>query len=263
VDRIIPIWNNQQFIRGLPGTFPVSSSGAPTSDHISTLLDMFFDLSLVPKTATGRPSIRNIGGSGTDAGGGRYNFDAYIRERGDANIQSLTDLIEKANFWTDPVLQNRKSSLESTNNARTLATASAQQSRFAVQAVVFDCFAEKDLDAVVYPSGNIPPAILTAPQEPTLNDRGSNWTNISGRGFAALTVPAGFTKVVYDRGPDGELLPPIPKALPVGMDILGLPFAEPTVFAIGEAYEAATRHRRQPPGFGPLPGPTKPKWGGW
>jgi Asp-tRNA(Asn)/Glu-tRNA(Gln) amidotransferase A subunit family amidase len=36
------------------------------------------------------------------------------------------------------------------------------------------------------------------------------------------------------------------------MDILGLPFTEQTVFAIGAAYEAATRHRAQPPGFGPL-----------
>jgi hypothetical protein len=39
-----------------------------------------------------------------------------------------------------------------------------------------------------------PPAILTAPQEPTVNDRSSGlWTYINSRGFPALTVPAGFT----------------------------------------------------------------------
>ncbi|MEX2206142.1 MAG: amidase [Myxococcota bacterium] len=79
-----------------------------------------------------------------------------------------------------------------------------------------------------------------------------NWTGISGRGFAAMTVPAGFTTRVYDRGPDGELLPPIASALPVGMDVLGLPFTEHVVFEIGSAYEAASRNRSQPPGFGPL-----------
>jgi len=36
------------------------------------------------------------------------------------------------------------------------------------------------------------------------------------------------------------------------MDILSLPFREDIVFQIGTAYDAATDHRRQPPGFGPL-----------
>jgi Asp-tRNA(Asn)/Glu-tRNA(Gln) amidotransferase A subunit family amidase len=122
-----------------------------------------------------------------------------------------------------------------------------------LQTVVHQCFSELDLDAVVYPTGNIPPAILTAPQEPTVNDRSSGlWTYINSRGFPALTVPAGFTTEVYDRGADGKLLPPKPAALPVGIDFLGLPFSEPTLFEIGSAYEGATRHRTPPPDFGPL-----------
>jgi Asp-tRNA(Asn)/Glu-tRNA(Gln) amidotransferase A subunit family amidase len=253
VDKWIPKWQNQQFMRAFPAVFPFDSSGAPTADHTVTLLDMFFDPSLVPHTASGRPSIRNIGGAGsTDAGDGKYNFNAYIRERGDTEILSLTDLVNKANFWTDPVLQNRKSSLQSTDRAQTLATASALQTRFAIQTAVFDCFASMKLDAVVYPSGNIPPGILTAPPEPTVNDRGLNWTTISSRGFPAMTVPAGFTTVVYDRAADGALLPPKPAVLPVGVDILALPFGEPTVFGIASAFEAATHHRVPPPDFGPL-----------
>jgi amidase len=251
VDKWAPKWLNQQYIAQFPAAFPAGA------DHIDTLLDMFFDPTLVAHTATGRPSIRNLGGVGTDAGDGRYNFNAYIRERGDANIQSLTDLVEKANFWTDPVLANRKSSLESTDRARTLATASALQTRFTVQTVVHQCFAEKELDAVVYPSGNIPPGILTAPPEPTVNDRGLNWTTISSRGFPAMTVPAGFTTRVYDRGADGELLPAIPAELPVGIDFLALPFGEPTLFEIATAYEKATHHRAQPPEFGPLGRPRR------
>src|SRR5690606_27494589 len=66
-------------------------------------------------------------------------------------------------------------------------------------------------------------------------------------------VPAGFTTVVYDRDASGALLSPIPASLPVGIDFLGLPFDEATLFEIGAAYEAATRHRTPPPGFGPLP----------
>jgi amidase len=254
VDKYAPKWLNQQFSRQFTTVFPVDGTGAPTTDHVGTFLDMFFEPDLVPHNATGQPSIKNLGGSGTDSGDARYNFNAYTRERGDANIQSLTDLIAKANFWNDPDPQmpNRKSGLQSTDRARSFATASALQTRFAVQTVVYECFAEKDLDAVVYPSGNVPPAILTSPEEPSVNGRGLNWTTISSRGFPALTVPAGFTTRVYDLDQEGVRGPATPAALPVGVDILALPFNEHIVFEIGTAYEAATGHRRQPPGFGPL-----------
>ena len=103
VDKWVPKWQNQQFMRGFSSVFPFDSSGAPIGDHTVTLLDMFFDPTLVPKTATGRPSIRNIGGTGSgDTGDGKYNFNAYIRERGDAEIQSLTDLIDQGELLDRP-----------------------------------------------------------------------------------------------------------------------------------------------------------------
>ena len=253
VDKHVPTWNNQQFMRTFPDVFPFDADGEPLSDHISTLVDMFLDPSLVPHTATGRPSIRNIGGTGTDAGGTRYNFEVYIRERGDAEIQSLTDLYEKANFWeSQPSIGNRRGSLVSADQALTLATASSHQDRFTVQTVVYDCFASMDLDAVVYPSSNIAPGIATSPELPSVNDRGTNWTTISVHGFPALTVPAGFTTQIYDRSPVDNSIAPVPARMPVGIDVLALPFGEPAVFAIGAAFEQATRHRTPPPAFGPL-----------
>jgi Asp-tRNA(Asn)/Glu-tRNA(Gln) amidotransferase A subunit family amidase len=95
------------------------------------------------------------------------------------------------------------------------------------------------------------------------------------QGFPAITVPAGFTTEVYDRvrdpgapikaegGGGGEggateegthVVGPIPAKLPVGMDIVGRPFDEPTLFLIASAYEAATKHRIPPADFGALPG---------
>ncbi|MFP5362435.1 MAG: amidase [Thermoleophilia bacterium] len=254
VDRIVPKWQNQQFVNQFPSVFPKDASGAPADDHIATLLNMHFNPNLVPHTATGRPTIRNLGGSGgNDTGDGRYNYNAYIRERGDAAIKSLTDLIEKANFWQDPVINNRRSSLVNADDDRTLANASNLQTRFTLQTVVFQCFAEKELDAVVYPTGNVPPAIITSPEEPSVNDRSPGlWTYINSRGFPAMTVPAGFTTKVYDRGPARELLAPKAAKLPVGIDFLGLPFSEAKLFEIGSAFETATRHRIPPPAFGPL-----------
>ena len=259
VDRYAPKWMNQQFITQFPAVFPKTETGAPASDHIATLLDMYFDPTRVPHNAAGQPSIRSLGGAGTDSGDGRYNFDAYIRERGDAAIQGVGDLATKANFWDDPVIPNQRNSLTNTAAQRASASASTLQTRFTLQTIVFTCFSELDLDAVVYPTGNIPPAILTAPQEPTVNDRSSGlWTYINSRGFPAMTVPAGFTTEVYDRGSNGQLLPPKAAALPVGIDFLGLPFSEPTLLRIGAAYEAATGHRTPPPDFGPLDERDKP-----
>jgi Asp-tRNA(Asn)/Glu-tRNA(Gln) amidotransferase A subunit family amidase len=40
--------------------------------------------------------------------------------------------------------------------------------------------------------------------------------------------------------------------LPVGLDIMGRPFSEPTMLKVASAYEAATHHRLAPPDFGPV-----------
>ncbi|HIC52499.1 MAG TPA: amidase, partial [Gemmatimonadetes bacterium] len=255
VDKYSPVWRNQLFVRQFSEQF------AEGSDHLPLLVDMFFDPSLVPHDSVGRPSMRNLGRGRGGAGGTRYNMNVYLRERGDANIRSLTDLIEKANFWDDPIIRNRKEGLQNADTAKTLATARALQDRFTVQTVVLQVFAELDLDAVIYPTGNVPPAILTNPQEPNKNNRPSGvWTYINSRGFPAITVPAGFTTQIYDRVRDStatdstRLVGPVRARLPVGIDFLARPFGEPTLFRIASAYEAATNHRIPPSGFGPPPG---------
>jgi amidase len=253
VDKYTPVWRSQLFIGQNEELFPDST------DHVSKLVDMFFDPALVPHGKNGQPTIRGLGGGGGDVGGGRYNLSTYLRERGDANIRTVTDLVEKANFWDDPILQNRKRNLLGTDSAMTLSTATVLQDRFTVQTIVHQVLAELDLDAVIYPTGNIPPGILTNPEEPTRNDRSPGlWTYVNSRGFPAMTVPAGFTTRVYDRvrdvsAPDStRLVGPVPAKLPVGIDFLGAPFSEPMLFRIAAAYEARTRHRVPPPDFGPL-----------
>ena len=81
---------------------------------------------------------------------------------------------------------------------------------------------------------------------------------LGANGFPALSVPAGFTTEVYDRVPDKDaeggtrMIGPIAAKLPVNVDFLGKPFDEATLFRIAGAYEAATRHRQAPAGFGPV-----------
>ena len=254
VDKYGPVWRSNLFVGQFSEHFPEQT------DHLPLLVDIFFDPSLAPHDSIGRPSMRNLGAAGDNAGGTKYNMNTYLRERGDANIRSLTDLIDKANHWDDPVIESRKENLERADSATTLASAGTLQTRFAVQTLVLQTFAELRLDAVVYPTGNIPPAIITNPEEPRKNDRGAGvWTYINSRGFPAMTVPAGFTTHVYDRerdltAPDStRLVGPVAAELPVGIDFLARPFGEPTLFRIASAYEARTKHRIPPPDFGPIP----------
>jgi amidase len=261
IDKYVPLYRNRVFVEQHPNLFPVDANGKPSTDRISQLVDMFYDPSRVPAGAT----IRNIARVSND-GLTKYMLTRYLRERGDANIKSIRDLIDKSKYYLDVRPEagfvDRKAALEEMNSSVTLDLANLFQERFASQQVVLQCIAQENLDALVSPAGNIPAYILGAPTEPPLAGRtNSVWGLLGQHGFATLSVPAGFTTHVFDRVRDAaapagtRLAGPVPAKLPVGIMFFGKPFSEPTLLRIASAYEAATKHRIPPPDFGPIPEP--------
>jgi amidase len=261
IDKYAPLYRNRVFTEQFPNLFPVDANGKPSTDRISVLVDMFFDPSRVPPGST----IRDIGRASND-GLTKYMLSRYLRERGDANIKSLRDLIDKSKYYRDIRPEagfiDRKAALEEMNSAMTLDLANLFQERFVTQQIVMQCMAQENLDALVSPAGNIPAYILGAPMEPPLAGRtNSVWGLLGQHGIPTLSVPAGFTTHVFDRvrdaaAPGGtRLAGPIPAKLPVGIMFFGRPFSEPTLLRIASAYEAATKHRVPPPDFGPFPEP--------
>jgi Asp-tRNA(Asn)/Glu-tRNA(Gln) amidotransferase A subunit family amidase len=213
---------------------------------------MHADPSRVPKDL----SLRTLSGLGV-SGEGKYMIDRYLRERGDANIKSNADLIAKARFYDDPNFPNRRQAREQAERETVLDTSVRLQTRFGLQNLFLQCMQEQRLDALVSPMSTVPPRKLTAPREPNVNGRSPiGWSLIGQQGFPAITVPAGFTKEVWDRVREANggtrLVGPVPANLPVGVDFIARPFDEPMLLRIASAYEAATRHRRPPPDFGPL-----------
>ena len=100
-------------------SFRSDANGKPSTDRISQLVDMFFDPSLVPAGTT----IRNIGAASND-GLTKYMLNRYLRERGDANIKSIRDLIDKSKYYRDirpdAGFMDRKAALEEMNSSMTL-----------------------------------------------------------------------------------------------------------------------------------------------
>jgi Asp-tRNA(Asn)/Glu-tRNA(Gln) amidotransferase A subunit family amidase len=221
---------------------------------------MYLDPSRTPRGMT----LRSIG-QGQATGESRFMLERYLRERGDATIRTSKDLTAHSKPLTDTRPDSGSNARggggggDNNRNAMTLDTAEWWLTRFAVQQIVLQAMEEMKLDAMISPTGNIPPYILGRPLEPTLNGRGpSIWSFLGTQGFPELGVPAGFTTKVYDRVRDSSapggtrLAEPIPARLPLSVMFFGRPFGEPTLFRIASAYESATRHREPPADFGPV-----------
>ncbi|MGP0070968.1 MAG: amidase [Bryobacteraceae bacterium] len=253
ISRYAPELMNSAFTRQYQELFPIDAAGQPQSDHIATLLDLHADAARVPQAV----SLRSLNGLGVP-GEDKYMLNKYLQERGDANIKTNADLIAKARFYEDPNFPDRRRARQTAESAKVLDTSGRLQSRYALQTVFLQCMEEQRLDALVSPMSTVPPRKLTSPREPNVNGRSPiGWSLIGQQGFPAITVPAGFTTQIWDRVNDGSggtrLVGPIKANLPVGVDFIARPFDEAMLFRIASAFEAATRHRRPPLEFGPLP----------
>ncbi len=102
--------------------------------------------------------------------------------------------------------------------------------RKALRDAVVNAMNENDIDVIVYPSWNNPPRKIGDMDSP----HGNNSPIIAPHsGQPAITVPMGFTQ----------------SGLPTGLQMLGRPFSEASLFQYAYAYEQMTRHRKPPPLF--------------
>jgi amidase len=103
--------------------------------------------------------------------------------------------------------------------------------------------ADQRLDAILYATFDhqttpIAADVLTNPATKDAYGLGSNRNLSPATGFPAIAVPAGFTS----------------DALPVGIELMARPFAEPLLFGLAYAYEQGTMNRKPPSTTPPLPG---------
>lgn len=119
-----------------------------------------------------------------------------------------------------------------------LAYWNCRNAQYEFQQTILNVFASHDLDAIVYPDVQVVP-----PTEAEIRDGeyetmtfATNTIIASQSLCSAISVPAGFTD-------DG---------LPVGLEILGRPFDEPSLLELGYSFKQATDHRQPPESTPPL-----------
>ena len=165
-------------------------------------------------------------------------INRFLEAHAKAPVKTLSDIL-----LSGKVVPSRTRALMATVGKSTDDAGYLQILRIAEETrqILLGEMAGKRLDAVVYATFDHQPALIPpdAMTRPAVDDRTGNNRRLSPMlGFPAITVPAGFTS-------DG---------LPVGLEFLGRPFAEPTLFKFAYAYEQATHHRKPPASTPALPG---------
>jgi amidase len=165
----------------------------------------------------------------------KHDLKAYLARLGpSAPMKSLEDIIASQKFHPSVekalLASQAASDLPPDQNPKCQEVVKLQ--RRLAQGVL-SAMDEAKLDAVVYPTWNFPPRLIGDLNTP----HGNNSPRIAPpTGFPAITVPMGFAR----------------HALPAGIQILGRPWSELTLFKIAYSYEQATRHRRPPTSTPPL-----------
>jgi amidase len=238
-----------------PALEPVPAATAGIDTSIPGLLNLWFDTSIFP-SGVDAPSFRSLPSAGSSSGALTYVLGRYLRNRGDANIQTISDLATKSNFWVDPAFgSSQLGSLTSAATATVLNSVNTVQRRFTIKQLVMQKLAKDGISVFIAPTTTIPPYVLNLPTEPTAHGRPDNgFSTLGANGIPELTVPAGFTTVAYDRDANKNVVGPVSTTLPFGVLLQGAPFSEPMLLKVGAAFEAATHARQPPPLFPPLPG---------
>jgi amidase len=161
----------------------------------------------------------------------KHDLEAYLATLGpNAPVRTLEEIVRSGRFH--PTVRG---SLEyfagiDAPPETNAACARAREHQETLQAGVRRVLAAQRLDAIVYPTWSNPPRLIGDLNTP----HGDNSQDLSPHtGFPAVTVPMGWVRV---RGYD----------LPLGLQILGDAWSEPTLIQIATGFEQATRHRRPP-----------------
>ena len=152
----------------------------------------------------------------------KFDFDEYLRNTPDAPVRTLAEVVRQGLYHG--ILE---SGLKNAVSIETLDTDDYRQrlsKRDEIRRTIVDLMTEESLDALLYPTIRQTARPVGQPQP------GSNCALSANSGLPAITVPAGYAE----------------DDMPVGVELLGLPWSELRLLELAYAYEQGTEHRRAP-----------------
>lgn len=197
----------------------------------------------------------------------RFHLSQYLLRRGDARVKDWPSLNANASYYSGDKLA-AFINWQNLTDIRSAGLSERIRMREVMQRVVLKVMRENNLDVMINPLTTIPIPKIGGPVEPEINSRPSNrFAFTADAGIPEVVVPAGFNQVVYEpkfalsadtrsyrnvSGTERTMLDA--PGLPISLSFWAGPGEEATIIKAAAAYEAATKHRRPPAAFGPLPG---------
>ncbi|MBI3492346.1 MAG: amidase, partial [Acidobacteria bacterium] len=153
----------------------------------------------------------------------KFHLNEYLRRTPRAPVRTLSEVLDKGLFHPSLEQGFRRSNDVATLDSDEYRTMQARQAQ--LRETLLNAMDDNHVVALVYPTLRRTAAKIGEPQT------GGNCAASAATGLPAITVPAGFAD-------DG---------MPVGVEFLGRPFAEPDLLKLAYAFEQATHHRHPPP----------------
>ena len=159
----------------------------------------------------------------------KFDLQDFLAKFPSAPMHSLGEILASGKYHqaVEGVLKRANEVPSRDSESYRASLSKREQARRAILALMN----EQQITAFVYPTLRRKPSVIGQPQT------GSNCQLSATTGFPAMSMPAGFTS-------DG---------LPVGLDLLGQPWSEPTLLKVAYAYERLVAPRKPPKTTPPLP----------
>ena len=198
---------------------------------------------------------------------GSLGWEKYLAFRGDERVKDWASWVANAKFEGDEQRASWTNALNVKDQRPRASSISYLKMQTALRLITLKVMHENGIDAFVNPENTLPPFKLGYASEPTADYREANGF---GQGFTPMlgapeiVVPAGYTQVTYDpqyrlsadkkryEAVPGTVMSQLPHPMPVSLAFWAGPGDEPTLIKVSSAYEAATKHRKAPPLFGPV-----------
>ncbi len=167
--------------------------------------------------------------------GFKYDLNQFLAARhGRVPVNDLAAIIKSGKFHPSVAKRLEDAEKLPENGPGSAACIADDAQRAQLRELLLRAMSNQKLDAFVYPTWSNPPRLIGDLNTPG-GDNSQIFAPISG--FPAVNVPMG-----YSRG----------STLPVGLTLLGRPWADAHLIDYAYAYEQATKHRRPPAATPPL-----------